>query len=117
MSKERARYLRQHLTDAESILWRRLRLFKKFGFHFRRQAPLGIYTVDFVCHRAKLIVELDGAHHAEQVQVAHDARRTRFLEARGYRVMRVWNSGVFANADGVAEAVLEECESSPTRSV
>lgn len=117
MSKERARYLRSHPTDAERILWKRLRVFKNYGFHFRRQAPFGPYVVDFACHRAKLIVELDGSHHAEEMQIAHDAKRDRFLKSCGYRVMRVWNNDVFANADGVAEAVLSAARNSPARSV
>ena len=106
MSKEYARQLRSRVTDAERILWKRLRMLKSHGLHFRRQAPFEIYVLDFVCHGAKLVVELDGSQYAEEKQIRHDAKRTTFLESCGYRVMRVWNDDVFENPDGVAEAVL-----------
>ena len=106
VSKEHAKHLRSRLTDAERILWRRLRVFKSHGFHFRRQGPFEKYILDFVCHRAKVIIELDGSQHAKEEQIRRDEKRTRFLKSRGYRVMRVWNNDVFENPDGVAEAVL-----------
>jgi very-short-patch-repair endonuclease len=106
MSNQHATQLRSRLTDAERILWRRLRVFRSHGFHFRRQAPFENYTLDFVCHRAKLIVELDGSQHAAETQIRHDEKRTRLLEGQGYRVLRIWNNDVFENPDGVAEAVL-----------
>ena len=106
MNKKHAWALRSQLTDPERILWKRLRVLKDRGLHFRRQASFGNYVLDFVCHRAKLIVELDGSQHAKEKQIRQDAKRTTFLESRGYRVMRVWNNDVFENPDGVAEAVL-----------
>jgi very-short-patch-repair endonuclease len=106
MGKEYASQLRLNLTDAERILWRRLRVFKSHGFHFRRQAPFENYVLDFVCHRARVVIELDGSQHAEEKQIRHDEKRTKYLTRRGYRVLRVWNSEVFENPDGVAEAVL-----------
>jgi very-short-patch-repair endonuclease len=66
MTLQRARELRGTTTHAERLLWWFLRSLKHEGIHFRRQAPFGRYTVDFVCHSAKLIVELDGSQHGEE---------------------------------------------------
>jgi very-short-patch-repair endonuclease len=106
MADQRARQLRANTTDAERILWFSLRLLKPKGLHFRRQAPMGRYYVDFVCHSAKLVIELDGSQHAEPEQVSHDAARTEFLQSRGYRVLRFWNGEVMKNRNGVVEAIL-----------
>jgi very-short-patch-repair endonuclease len=80
-------------------------MLKHHGFHFRRQAPIGDYVVDFVCHRAKLVIELDGSHHAESKQMEHDAKRTAFLESAGYRVHRFWNIDTFRREEDVAEYI------------
>ncbi|MGL5840155.1 MAG: endonuclease domain-containing protein [Sphingorhabdus sp.] len=96
----RARRLRRDMTGQERKLWRVLREnFPKA--HFRKQVPMGAYTVDFACHRAKLIIEIDGSQHGTDKGVAHDAVRTRFLEAEGYRVLRFWNNEVDRNLEGV----------------
>jgi very-short-patch-repair endonuclease len=99
-----ARDLRQASTDAEIRLWSRLRDRKLGGHKFSRQEPIGVYVVDFVCRRRRLIVELDGGQHAAQAD--KDARRTSFLEAKGYRVVRFWNNDVLSNTDGVLEVIL-----------
>lgn len=104
MADRRARELRANPTEAERILWFSLRLLKTKGLHFRRQAPMGRYYVDFVCHSAKLIVELDGSQHAETEQMSYDASRTDYLQS-GYRVLRFWNTEVMKNRGGVAEAI------------
>src|SRR5579863_525367 len=93
-----ARKLRANSTDAEMRLWSRLRRKQLDGFRFRRQQPLGNYVVDFFCPEAKLIVEVDGGQHAES---ASDDVRTRWLEARGDRIVRFWNNDVLANTEGV----------------
>jgi very-short-patch-repair endonuclease len=77
------------------------------SFRFRRQAPIGRYIVDFLCAERRLIVELDGGQHVEQ-QKDHDEVRTRWLESRGYHVVRFWNSDVLANTVGVLEAIRAE---------
>ncbi|MBI3678451.1 MAG: DUF559 domain-containing protein [Proteobacteria bacterium] len=92
MKREFARNLRQDATDAECKLWRSLRGKELGGFRFRRQQPIGPYVVDFFCSAAKLIIELDGGQHGEDRNVSYDAARTRWLEARGYRVLRFANS-------------------------
>jgi very-short-patch-repair endonuclease len=98
-----ARQLRHNMTEAERRLWHRIRLKQLDGARFRRQAPMGRYVVDFVCHDAKLIVELDGGQHADRI--GQDADRTAWLEAEGYRVLRFWNNEVFENLEGVLAAV------------
>jgi very-short-patch-repair endonuclease len=104
MSTARARNLRRNVTDAERRLWSRLRRNQLNGHHFRRQVPIGRYVADFVCAQKKLIIEVDGGQHA--VQKAADEIRTRYLEDRGYRVLRFWNNDVLGNTDGVVETIL-----------
>jgi very-short-patch-repair endonuclease len=108
-----AQTLRVHATPSERLLWFSLRLLKKHGYHFRRQAPMRRYVLDFVCHRAKLVIELDGSQHGDPDRLRHDARRTAFLNAQGYRVLRFRNDDVQQNC-GVVDAILCELEA-PTR--
>ncbi len=75
---------------------------------FRRQHPMGPYIVDFVDQEHALIVELDGGQHTEQQ--AYDERRTRWLESRGFTVLRFWNSEVLASLDSVLDAIWSEIE-------
>jgi very-short-patch-repair endonuclease len=83
---ERARELRQTSTVAERKLWSLVRNRKIAGCKFRRQVPIDRYFADFACLEARLIVELDGDHHADQVD--YDAGRTEALEAAGWTVLR-----------------------------
>ena len=100
-----ARKLRRTSTDVERRLWHRIRDKQIEGFRFRRQRPVGRFIVDFICLDARLIVELDGGQHAENV--AHDKKRSAFLESLGYRVLRFWNNEVIENMDGVLERLRE----------
>ena len=100
----RARKLRKQPTDAENILWSRLRYRQLPDYRFRQQAPIGKYIVDFLCYRPRLIVELDGGQHQEQAD--YDNERTRWLESRGFKVIRFWNDDVLKETDGVLEAIL-----------
>ncbi len=100
-----ARKLRRSSTDVERKLWHRIRDKQVEGFRFRRQRPIEKYIVDFICLEARLIVELDGGQHAENV--AHDQKRSAFLHERGYRVLRFWNSEVIENIEGVLERLRE----------
>ena len=104
----RARRLRRNMTPAENVLWRELRNRRLCGAKFRRQKPMGHYIVDFICDEAKLIVEIDGGQHGIEASRANDSVRTRWLEARGYRVMRFWNPDVLKNMEGVLSAISEE---------
>ena len=98
-----AKRLRQEMTDAERVLWREVRAHRFAGFKFKRQEPLGMYVVDFVCYEAKLIVELDGGQHASQKEA--DEERTRWLASRGFRVLRFWNNDVLTNTAGVMQEI------------
>ena len=106
-----ARVLRRTMTDAEQALWRVLRSRQLEGFKFRRQHSIGRYVVDFVCLERKLIVEVDGGHHAEQADV--DAERTAYLEDKGFHVIRFWNNEVLAEMEGVATRLLATLTPTP----
>jgi very-short-patch-repair endonuclease len=101
----RAKELRQDMTDAERIVWHAVRAHRLHGASFRRQAPIGPYVVDFVCHAAKLVIEIDGGQHFEPNQIAHDARRSAYLATQGYRVFRFNNLDVIKNKSGVQETI------------
>jgi Protein of unknown function (DUF559) len=75
------------------------------GTHFRRQVPIGPYVADFACMAARLIVEVDGSQHGHDDVRKRDERRSRWLEAEGYRVLRFWNNDLTTNMDGVLEAI------------
>ncbi|MDR7193926.1 endonuclease domain-containing protein [Luteimonas terrae] len=104
-----ARQLRRESTDAERLLWFHLRD-RRLGAKFRRQQPLGPFIVDFLSVEARLIVEVDGSQHHE----AADAGRTRFLERRGYRVLRFWNHDVLVRTESVLEVILANVALTPT---
>lgn len=109
----RARQLRRDSTDAEKRKWRALRSSLP-DFKWRRQLPIGPYFADFACFSEKLVIELDGGQHAEAE--SYDARRTAFLKAQGYRVIRFGNNDVLGNIEGVIQAVTSDLSSSPSRS-
>jgi very-short-patch-repair endonuclease len=101
-----ARRLRREQTMAERVFWGLLLPWRERGLHWRRQAPIGPYVADFVCKRLKLVIEIDGDSHYDAAGIAHDARRTAFLNARNYRVLRFTNDDVLDNADGVFTVML-----------
>jgi very-short-patch-repair endonuclease len=103
-----ARALRRRSTEAEKLMWSRLRGRRLQGIKFKRQVPIANYIVDFVALDLKFIVEVDGGQH--QIRAAADAERTRVLEEWGYHVVRVWNNDVLGNIDGVLEAILQEIQ-------
>jgi very-short-patch-repair endonuclease len=100
-----ARTLRRCATDAEKLLWSRLRGRRMAGWKFKRQVPIGPYIADFLCSDAWLIVELDGGHHNRDDVQAKDRQRTMELEGRGYLVARFWNHEVTGNLDGVCDTI------------
>jgi very-short-patch-repair endonuclease len=97
--RKQAAELRRNQTDAESRLWHYLRVHQMKNIHFRRQHVIGPFIVDFCALGIKLVLELDGGQHLEQAD--DDARRTKYLESKGYRVLRFWDHEVFENIDGV----------------
>jgi len=104
-----AKRLRRDMTDAETVLWRRLRNRQLDGLKFRRQTPIDRYVVDFACIERKLVVELDGGHHAQDAVARQDDRRTKVLERLGYTVLRFWNTDVPTNTNGVLETIMRAC--------
>ena len=100
---QRAQALRQNQTNAEGLLWHYLSRKQLAGYKFRRQQPIGPYITDFACLSERLLIELDGGQHAERT--ASDNRRDRFLQEKGYRVLRFWNHEVFENCFGVLESI------------
>jgi very-short-patch-repair endonuclease len=109
--RRRARDLRKNATDAERHLWQRLRARRLGGYRFRRQVPVGGYIADFLCPELKLIVELDGGQHGDQV--AYDSIRTRALEGIGFQVLRYWNDDVLLRTETVLDDVLRNINSTP----
>jgi very-short-patch-repair endonuclease len=103
---ERARRVRREKGPAERKVWYRLRELNRQGFQFRQQAPVGPYIADFCDHTAKIVIEIDGGQHGEAKGLIADERRTRWLEAQGYRVLRFWNHDVLTNIHGVEIAIL-----------
>ena len=109
--KERARVLRQDMTIAENRMWYFLRNRRLNGYKFVREYVIGDYIADFVCHDKKLIVEIDGGQHMEAAE--YDQRRTNYLTAKGYKVVRFWNNEVLLNVQGVLETILRSLEDMP----
>jgi very-short-patch-repair endonuclease len=103
-----AKKLRANSTPHERILWRALRELPMEGTHFRRQAPIGPYVVDFFCPAKRLIIELDGGHHNEDETAKRDRERQLWLEKEGYRVVRFWNSEIAADLTAVRERIYVE---------
>ena len=107
-TRSRARTLRRAQTLPEQRLWKHLKQLKASGFHFRRQAPIGIYVADFVCLSAKFVVEVDGHLHGSAEADAHDGRRDDYMRREGFRVLRVGNGEVVRNVEWVVETVMRE---------
>src|SRR5882724_2615007 len=103
-----AKKLRANTTPHERTLWRALKELPMSGTHFRRQAPIGPYVVDFFCPAAHLIIELDGGHHNEDETAQKDRARQQWLEREGYRVIRFWNSDINSSLEGVLEQIYIE---------
>lgn len=99
----KAKTLRKNQTDVEQLLWRQLRNRQLCQQKFRRQFPVDPYIVDFVCLELKLIIELDGGQHADQIE--YDEKRSLFLGQRGFKVLRFWNNDVIENMEGVLEVI------------
>ncbi len=99
--KQFSRNLRKNLTKEESLLW--YQFLSRYPLRFRRQYVIGNYIVDFYCHKAKLVVELDGSQHYEEAGQQKDAARTAYLESQGLYVLR------FSNLD-VTGSFYEVCE-------
>lgn len=111
--KSFARYLRKTHTDAEGLLWYQLRGRRFLGIKFRRQVSLKNYIVDFISFEKKLIIEIDGGQHNEEVNLTKDNFRTRILEQDGFTILRFWNNEVLGNLEGVLEKLQQKVSPHP----
>jgi very-short-patch-repair endonuclease len=107
--RARARELRNNPTDAERVLWSQLRFWQLDGYKFRRQQPLGQYIVDFICLEKRVVVEVDGGQHSQQV----DAERDTWLRDEGFIVLRFWNHEVLKNIETVKEVIFKALSNTP----
>ncbi len=99
----RARQMRRQSTDAERVLWSKLRDRRMMNCKFRRQFPTGRYIADFVCRKHNLIIEIDGGHHADQQD--YDAVRTEWLRSQGFDALRYWDNDVLTQLESVLESI------------
>ena len=106
--KERSRDLRKNLTDAEQKLWQKLRSKQIQGNKFRRQFVLGNYIVDFICLDKRLIIEVDGGQHMDNVD--YDSQRDEWLKNQNFKVIRFWNNQVLSEIDSVLEVIVKNLE-------
>jgi very-short-patch-repair endonuclease len=104
---QRAKELRQELTDEEKLLWQYLRKNRLGGFHFRRQQVIQGFIVDFYCHKAGLVVEVDGGVHKDQIE--YDRERNKVLEGLDLRIIRVKNEDIQENLQSVLSIIEAAC--------
>lgn len=107
--QERAKQLRRGMTPEEKVLWYYLRNNKLKGFHFRRQQVIDGFIVDFYCHAAGVVVEIDGGIHEQQKE--YDVERDRIISSRGLQVIRIRNQEIKNDVYRVIQRILHACES------
>jgi very-short-patch-repair endonuclease len=110
-----AKSLRRRMTEAETILWSRLRNWRDGGCIFRRQHPIGPYIADFACVASKLVIELDGEQHGDSTHRPHDLRRDDFLQKQGWRVIRIPNERVYTKLGEVLDMIGDLAAPPPSR--
>jgi very-short-patch-repair endonuclease len=106
--RRRVKSLRRTMTRAETLLWRYIKAHRIDGLGFRRQVLMRGYIADFVCHTARLVVELDGETHDFESRQKSDATRDRWFASEGFRVLRFTNDEVLGNLEGVVEMIRRE---------
>ena len=104
-NREFARKLRKNMTEAERLLWYQLKARRLGGFVFRRQFHIGPYIADFVCRQYRLIVEVDGATHSTDRELASDEKRETYLIGKGWQVLRVGNEDIYRAMDDVTDHI------------
>ena len=104
---ERAKEMRRQMTPAEKILWEHLRANRLHGLHFRRQQIIDGFIVDFYCHAASLVIEIDGKIHEQQIE--YDLERDQVLTVRGLRLLRIKNEEVINELDQVLVRIYQTC--------
>lgn len=111
---EYSKELRKNMTDAENILWYYLRNRQLNNLKFRRQEAIENYIVDFVCYEKKIVLELDGSQHLEEKHFKYDKVREDFLLKAGFKVLRIYNTEIFNNIEGVIEYILQNMDNNPS---
>ena len=116
-ARVRARALRQSQTDAEALLWSKLRGRQLLGLKFRRQHPLDVYFADFACVEIELVKELDGGHHGGSAAMDRDRERATVMEALGFGTLRSWDNRVLQESHAVMEKIWQVAQAlTPTLS-
>jgi len=103
--KEHSRDLRRNMTEAEKLIWSRIRKKQVKDYQFYRQRIIGNYIVDFYCPKAGLIVELDGGQHYHPEDLKKDTLRDDYMESLGLKILRFSNNEIFGNLDAVMEKI------------
>jgi very-short-patch-repair endonuclease len=103
--KKYSRRLRKEMTEAERVLWSRIRGRRLRGLQVYRQKPIGRFVVDFYCPKAKLVIELDGGQHYTEELRAKDETRDRYMMTQGLKTLRFSDKEVFENLTGVLEEI------------
>jgi very-short-patch-repair endonuclease len=111
--RQAARELRKNMTDAERLLWSKLRKKQLKGLMFTSQKPLGGYIVDFYCYKANLVVEVDGSQHYSSEGIEYDKVRDECLKNQELKVLRFTNIDVLENIDGVIEVIERNLSENP----
>jgi very-short-patch-repair endonuclease len=109
----RSRQFRTTMSRPEVLLWSRLKRLRELGFHIRRQAPFKGYFLDFVCYARRVVIEVDGGQHADDVQADHDLVRDKILRAEGFHVLRFWTRDIRENLDGVMTRIVQTLTAAP----
>ena len=103
--KKYSQRLRKNMTDAEKVLWSKIRNRQLKDFQFYRQKPIGNFIVDFYCPKGSLVIELDGGQHYSEKGKAKDDHRDRYMEGKRLRVLRFSDRDIFENMRGVLEKI------------
>ncbi len=109
----KAKELRENMTEAEKILWEKLRDNRFEDYKFRRQHPIHIYIVDFYCHELKLVIEIDGGYHTTEQQKVRDTERSEILVFQDLKIIRFTNEEVLNNMESVLEILKQQINSLP----
>ena len=95
------------MTKAEVRIWARLKKLNSLGYRFRRQHPVDNYILDFAVIEHRLAIEIDGATHAEDAEIAHDLIRTHTLNKLGWKIIRMTNLDVYRDPDGAVDGIIQ----------
>jgi very-short-patch-repair endonuclease len=107
MNKQKARDLRNNMTEQERKMWSVIKNRQFFGYRFLRQYCIGNFIVDFICREKKIIIEIDGGQHNNPNDIEYDIKRTNYLNTLGYTIIRFWNNEINDNIEGVYNKLKE----------